>query len=310
MTINLFVGDNDFSLAEQAQIYHPAAFLIEFNNYKKFLKNNYVEDITVYTSFSDLPKITSTDSAFFEVLKKADNIFYCPPTKWSDHSDNFEWNNNQTITEYFLYHINLLKSNVKGLDISHYQNTEYLKLVDSRKTNDSQIWVAGCSIPHGIGVSDNEKFGALVSAKLGLDASYLTRGATSIEWAKDQILRSDLRSNDILIWGLTQEVRGPRAVNGIIQTEKNPDILLDENSLYRAVTSVYQVLNFCSKLSIKVILLPLICSERLQLLTQHLDGYCQIPYRTKFLDIGTDGMHPGPLQHQEWANICTNLLKE
>ena len=70
MTITIFVGDNDAGLATTAQKTDPAAFLIDHKNYKFFLSTEYSNDITVYTSFSDLPKITATDAVFFEVLKK------------------------------------------------------------------------------------------------------------------------------------------------------------------------------------------------------------------------------------------------
>lgn len=311
MTITLFVGDNDYSVAEQAQKKDPLAFLIEFENYKKFLTTNYTNDITVYTSFSDLPKISSTDAVFFEVLKKADNIFYCPPTKWSDHSVDFSWNDNQVITEYFLYQTHLIKNNVQGLDLTRYQNSTYLNLVEPRRAEEKQLWIAGCSIAHGVGVSSNEKFGTLISNNLNVPVSHITKGGSSIEWAKDQILRSNIQKGDIVIWGLTQEVRAPKAINAKVVFETNPDILLDETSLYRAVTSVHQVVNFCKGISAQLVLVPIICSEHLQLLIHNLDEYYQLPYQTKFLDIGTDGMHPGPIQHQAWADIiCKLLLKD
>lgn len=311
MTITLFVGDNDYSLAEQAQKKDSTAFLIEFKNYKTFLTTDYTNNITVYTSFSDLPKMSSTDAVFFDVLKKADNIVYCPPLKWSDHSVDFTWNSNQAITEYFLYHINLVKNNVQGLDLTSYQNSNYLELVELRKTVDKQLWVSGCSIFHGVGVEKNQKFGTLISNRLDLPVSHLTQGGSSIEWAKDQILRSDIRKNDIVIWGLTQEVRAPKVINKKLNSETDPTILLDETSLYRAVTSVHQVVNFCRKISAQLVLLPIICSNQLQMLICDLDEYYQLPYQTKFLDFGLDKVHAGPIQHQIWADIvCKNLLKE
>jgi hypothetical protein len=72
---------------------------------------------------------------------------------------------------------------------------------------------------------------------------------------------------------------------------------------------VHQVVNFCKKISAQLILLPIICSEQLQLRIHGLHEYHQLPYRTQFLDLGTDNMHPGPAQHQEWADIvCQTLL--
>lgn len=306
MTITLFVGDIYDTLAKTAQKMDPKAWLIDHNNYKNFLLTEYNKDLTVYTSFSDLPKITSTSSVFFEILKKADNIFYCPPAKWSDHSEKFIWNNNQTITEYFLYQIARLKNNVQGLTLDHYSN--YLAHIKLRKTEKRQLWVAGCSIAHGVGVDNHEKFGMLISNKLNLAVSHLTLGGSSIEWATDQILRSDIRKNDIVIWGLTQEVRAPMALNGQIVPEKNPNILLHETSLYRAVTGIHQVVNFCRKISARLIILPFICSEQLQLRIHKLHEYHQLPYCTQFLDLGTDNLHPGPAQHQEWADIVYQTL--
>jgi hypothetical protein len=311
MTITVFVGDNNSELATTARKTDPSAFLIEHRNYKKFLSTNYATDITVYTAFSDLPKITPNDAVLFEILKKADVVFYCPPAKWSDHSDEFGWNSNQAITEYFLYHAKLINNNVHGLDLTGYQNSDYLALTESRKTATKQLWVAGGSLPHGAGVSADERFGALISKKLDLAVSHLTKPGCSIEWAKDQILRSDIRTDDTVVWQLTPETRAPKVINKKVVAEKNPDILLDETSLYRAVTSVHQVVNFCKKISAQLVIIPGGCSEHLQLLIHNLDEYYQFPYQTQSLDKGTDNIHAGPVQHRVWAEIiCNHLLKD
>jgi hypothetical protein len=311
MTITVFVGDNDPGLATVAQKTDPKAFLVDHKNYKKFLSGHDSNDVTVYTSFSDLPKITARDAVLFEILKKADVVFYCPPAKWSDHCDDFSWNSNQTITEYFLYHAKLINNNVHGLDLTCYQNSDYLDLSELRKTEAKQLWVAGGSLPHGVGVSADERFGALISKKLNLAVSHLTKPGCSIEWAQDQILRSDIRTNDIVVWQLTPETRAPKATNKKVMAEKNPDILLDETSLYRALTSVHRVVNFCKKISAQLVIIPAGCSEHLQLLIHNLDEYCQFPYQTQSLDKGTDNIHPGPQQHQVWAEIiCKHLLKD
>ena len=108
---------------------------------------------------------------------------------------------------------------------------------------------------------------------------------------------------------MTQEVRASKAVNGRVHWETDPDILLNETSLYRAVTGVHQIVNFCKKISAQLILLPIICSEQLQLRIHRLQEYYQLPYHTQFLDLGTDNIHPGSAQHQEWADIvCQTLL--
>jgi hypothetical protein len=44
----------------------------------------------------------------------------------------------------------------------------FLNLADSRKTNSYQLWVAGCSFAHGIGIQRDQRFGQLLAEKLNL----------------------------------------------------------------------------------------------------------------------------------------------
>jgi hypothetical protein len=78
-----------------------------------------------------------------------------------------------------------------------------LKLSDVRKTSQPQLWVSGCSFAAGDGVQSNQRYGQILSDRLNLPVSFLAESGSSVTWAADQILRSDLRENDILIWGLT-----------------------------------------------------------------------------------------------------------
>jgi hypothetical protein len=308
MTINVFVGDNDQSLATHATTFDPTAFLITTKNYKLFLNTNYTSDITVYTSFADLPKIDDNNAILFEILHKADYIFYRPPAKWSDDFGKFDWNSSKRITEWFLYCVNFEKNNVDNLDLTEYQNSKYLGLTNKRNSESSVLWISGCSVSHGVGVNESEKYGELLSSEMTLPVTYLTRSGSSLKWQSDQILRSNIQKNDILVWGLTQETRTVKVENGNVFQEQNPDTRLSENRLYDAVTSIYQVVNFCKKIQCQLLLLPVISSETLNLFLVHLDEYIHIPYRTKFLDYGFDGLHPGSQTHKWYAKYILDKI--
>ena len=308
MTINLFVGDND--IAKHATDFDQSSFLLDRSNWKQFLNTAYTKDITVYTSDSDLPKLDAGRAVLVEILNKADCIFYRPPPVWSDDFGKFNWGSKKRITEWFLYCINLEKNNVHGLDLTVYQKTKYLTLENTRNTESPVLWVSGCSISHGVGVSTPEKYGELLSSSLNLPVTYLTQGGTSLKWQSDQILRSNIQKNDIVVWGLTQEVRTVKVVNGVVSTEQDPEIRLSELRLYDAVTEVHQVVNFCRKIQCRLILLPLISSEALNLFLVHLDEYTHLPYRTKPLDYGTDNLHPGPDSHKWYANYAFNKISK
>jgi hypothetical protein len=197
---------------------------------------------------------------------------------------------------------------VQGLDLLEYQNTKYLRLNSIRDTDSPVLWVSGCSISYGIGVNTFEKYGELLSSSLNLPVTYLTKSGSSLKWQSDQILRSDIQKDDIVVWGLTQEVRTVKIKDGKVLTENDPEIRLDEHRLYDAVTEIYQVVNFCRKIQCQLVLLPIISSEVLNLLLVHLDEYTHLPYRTKPLDYGTDHLHPGPLTHKWYAEYAVNKI--
>lgn len=310
--ITLFVGDNQEYLAVAAKQHDSNAVLIEHNNWFQVLQQEKTTT-TFYTSLGDLPKIDHEISVCWELLQLADVIHYIEPKVWSDATDKFNWSNQKNLLEYYLYLQKKAGKQVLGLNIEPYRYSSYLDLQAQRCSDQPLIWVAGCSVSHGIGVEPDERFGYLTGQHLQIPVCHLTRPGSSVEWAADQILRSDIRSTDTVIWGLTQEVRAPRAINGQIDSWGNQDLfdldyLMDETRFYKAVTSVHQVINFCGKIGCQLFLLPLISSEKLIMALIHEHCLVALPYQAKFVDYGTDNIHPGPKQHQIWADICVDLI--
>ena len=85
---------------------------------------------------------------------------------------------------------------------------------------------------------------------------------------QDQILRSDLIENDILVWGMTSVPRfnyfQDNRIHHIFPSNKhfkNFQKLLvehEEDILYKSLTSVYQVINFCKKIKVDLFLVDLL----------------------------------------------------
>lgn len=312
--ITLFIGDNDEYLNVVAQAHDASAFLVDFDNWKKIIDQKITKDITIYTSLSDLPKITTDISVLWELIKISDTIYYRPPDNWSDYQKDFSWSGQKTLTEYYLYQAKIYGKNIVGMDQIQHQRSPYLVLENHRQSDEDSLWVAGCSISHGIGVNGSQKYGALLGQYLSRPTYHLTMGGSSLEWQADQILRSDIRKKDIVVWGLTQERRAPIAKNGQVlpwpdDTIEDVNYRLHETRYYKAITSVYQVINFCDKIQARLILLPLICSEKLTMDLIHHKDFYQPPYEHYFLDLGCDNLHPGPKQHQFWADFCLDIIK-
>ena len=231
-------------------------------------------------------------------------------------------------TEYFLIYFKSRKS-VTGMDSQYVPQgkSTMLNLVDSRKTQDKQLWICGCSTTYGAYVEKSERYGEIISKELGLQASWLAHPGSSIEWAADQILRSDIRPGDTLIWGITDFIRFPyykddSSVIEHVHTEYyslHPefnkiieiDRLLDQNLIYRGLTNIYQVINFCKKLKINFVLAGI--HVNYSVINYFLDVpnfiYLQNDPTAEFLDFGYDGIHPGPKTHRWYADEILNFLK-
>lgn len=323
MTITVFVGDCNEQLAVAAKNFSNDAYLVEFSNFEKFLLTPSGTNITVYTSAADLPKITQTRCVMYEILNKADQIYYRPPARWSDHTDEFSLQSAENLTNYFLYLIDRQKHNVDGLDLTAYSNTPYLALFGTRKNTATRLWVVGCSITWGAGVKKSQCYAKLIADEF-FNGQYvdLAKSGSPLELQADQILRSDISPGDVVLWGLTSEFRavywdhnaqtaksiGAHQFDCIIPNKA--DDVCDETRLYKGVVLANQVSNFCQKIGAKLIMVPILCSEHLQLKLHSNPCYYQLPYITAPVDYGTDNIHPGPLQHRIYASNIGEILKK
>lgn len=322
--LTIFVGDIDESLSTVARRHDNSAWLLDHTNYKTITESVIKNTTTVYTSLGDLP---SDLEIVYNILSKADVIFYCPPNQWSDHKsvDIVDPGSSiQGLTEILLC---LLPSTVQLNNfVATYKDPN--PLVDTRKTKSNQMWIAGCSISHGVGVEHNAKYGSLIAEHLNLPCSFLTRPGAAIDWAADQILRSDIRKNDLIIWGVTSPERltyihDDQLLKGVtinlynnypeyekIISHKN---LYSQQTIYKHFYALQQVINFCNKVNAKLFLVGILFGSYSFLsFLKSQKNYIHIPYNTifkksdismSFIDTGNDNLHPGPKQHSQYKDI-------
>jgi hypothetical protein len=323
--ITLFVGDCDTSVAHAAVQFDPDAVLVDFNNYKNFISEQ--EEITGYTSLADLPKDLKV---FYTLLSAADSIRYCPPKIWSD-GKSIDYNNLtssiQGLTELYLIAVNKLKNNVCGLDLSGYSIDKFLKLQDLRKTDKKQLWVVGCSTTAGVGVDEHTRYGYLISKFLNLPVSFLAKTSTSISWAADQILRSDIRFGDVVVWGLTDEDRltlWNNSQSTLAHINSNTQVnyteldlssnfinklLIHKTNMFVAIQKIHEVVNFCNKNGAKILIINIHSSNLLNAYLSNMKEFCfYLRPENCYADLGSDGLHPGIEQHKLYAEFCIQFL--
>ena len=304
MTINVYVGDVSDCVGLQAKKADASASLLTPANYKNICNG------TFYTSIGDLDNLNQ----FAYILRAADNIFYVEPETWSNRKLK-EWTENYLVSFSFLpnKHVHGFAVNASLADVNN-----FLQLSAARKQkHNSQLWVSGCSISAGVGVLPEQRYGSLLAEKLNLEVSFLTSPGSSMRWQADQILRSDLQQNDILIWGLTginrkvqliqQQIRHINVQSTNVPTDELR-YLTSDYVLYDAVNSIYQVINFCNKIKCKYILASPLPNGIESLLSKcnyfiNLNGHFGRTANNIFMDTGTDNQHPGPLMHNYYADI-------
>jgi len=309
--ITIFVGDITPYLAETAQKHDLDAVLITNKNYKELSPGTY------YISIGDLDNLVQ----FASVLRQANRIIYAPPEKWSDQSLFQSSKQKEWIESYLTVFSKDPTKIVHGYEAKGIAKNS-LELADTKRSEKPQIWIAGCSISDGMGVQQHERYGNIISEKLNLPVSFLTRSGSSIEWAADQILRSDLEKNDILFWGITNPKRfsfwddmsmsvkftniNKSHASSLAAKLITKEYFLSDHTQYKSITSIYQVINFCNKIGVKFILATLIKGiesdmERMPNFIP-LHGIFGQNHDDHYIDLGSDGSHPGLLSHKFFAD--------
>lgn len=333
--LTIFFGDIHEYLGDRAKLHDPDAWMLDQQSLASLQSERSLGPVTVYTSLGDMPKNLAV---VMETLSSADKIYYCPPPgDWSDGKKidiTDPGSSIQGLSESLLLslpdHIKVY-TNEPLLSIKH----DPIPIVASRQCPDTQLWIVGCSVSHGVGIEEHERYGALLAQQLGLSCSFLTRPGSSIEWAADQIVRSDISEGDTVVWGLTNWSRmsyvhdhvqlsgiggntfltHPEYINIV-----TPDQLSDHQNFYTQYYSVQRVISHCKKIKAKLLLVG-IHPDNYSLLGYYksLENYLHIYYKqswknrhlsSEYIDLGTDNQHPGPKQHQQYSTAILSRLNQ
>jgi len=205
------------------------------------------------------------------------------------------------------------------------------------------LWIAGCSFAHGHALDNmDHRYGQLIANHYNIEAKFLTEPGSSIGWAHDQIIHSDIKPNDIVIWGVTSLERfsffNPveQFVNAMNITqnrfqEYNDALKLLFTSNHYTVTNINlikQIQVLLDRNGTKLIL----CFHPELSLPEHGEMFLKefstnehvlIPSNNsltwdgqwpsanrRYLDFGSDGNHPGPDTHKAWADQIIKVIKE
>lgn len=257
---------------------------------------------TYFVSLGDFNNVQT----FCDILLSADELIYFEPNQWSNLETKLE-------TEKHLAHW----SAVKNLPVKNITFNTLYKTSSISRQHGHQIWFTGCSITAGNGVEPHDCYTNAIGQYFNLPCQNLSYPGASNAWAARQIMLSDLRKNDIVIFGITSWARISMHVAGIGEIHINPNYLehypickklvsvsnLESNdNFYQGLNQIACVENFCKVVGAKLILLGLLTDSKFE---SHLTNKttfvgCPRPWK----DLGSDNLHPGPQQHAEFAKLA------
>ena len=199
---------------------------------------------------------------------------------------------------------------------THYQTISQIKSGGLRVA-DRQFWAVGCSVTVGVGVALDLTWKECVSRALNLPYTDLCAEGSSILWQSDQICQSAIRQGDLVLWALTTQPRLPVIRNNQLfhltsgeyesQAEINQefpiDLLLSSSLVYHNIQAVRRADNFCRTVGARLIVQSVIYDvEQADDLYQITDFVRVYRGPDTWIDFGNDRLHPGPRQHQIFAD--------
>jgi len=336
--IHVFVGDTDCSVAIVAQKFDERALLIDENNIKNVIStHNIPENATYYSSLGDL-----SATNFIKLLNIAHEIHMVYPQSWSDGNNKStieiiydEEIKRGTIKDELLIILSVFSTRkpihnfipfVPKMDFSIYSPTI------SRQEEENEVWVAGCSISEGVGVSLKDTYAYLVSSSLNMKYNNIAKRGSSNAFQSSQICNSEIKQGDIVIWGITSTGRYPYFNGKEIEhlnvakqlSIKKPkyittEMFLSSHMLYVTLNSIKQVIKYCNLVGAKLYLIGLltdvVISTHIKQMHKNFISlyHAHLHNNTtknahQFYDTGDDGIHPGTLTHKWYASEIMKLM--
>ena len=183
-------------------------------------------------------------------------------------------------------------------------------------SHNANLWVFGCSHSHGVGLRQGqEKYSDILSATLGIELNSITKPGSSLSWSFRHLAAAPIHHNDIVVWQITTPGRISVYDGDIVETQlsqsKNPHLLetfTDQQIFFNHLTTIAAGVAYLRAMGVKFIMTSIL--NKSELFYQYLLEYTKYPEYCYspgvFVDLGTDGLHVGPLSHKLLANAITN----
>jgi len=315
MINNLYISHQDYN-------WNNGSNLLNYKNLDKAISGKEYKDY--FTSIVDVKEknIKKVCNAAEKIIIKDLNLYEMCKHDYKD--SNFNYNLSTLIN--CLYKV---KHKVSGLDncLQDINLQKFNNLQNIRNTTEKVLWTVGCSFTAGEGVGKNQRYGQLLSEYLNIHEITLSRSASCNSWSASQILRSDIKKGDIVVWGLTSIYRGEyskdwelkpyMAINLVKEYNWNPNYFDSTTNKILYYRDILNVINFCNKLDANLYIINFLEDGITPIIFKDYNNFLDISYSYNnyqnnwdFVDYGTDNCHPGPKQHKIFADHIYKFITE
>ena len=303
----LYIGETNSADSKLYYEIDESACNLHIGNYKTALEEKPAG--VFYTSLSDFQNVQTKHHTMVQTCLLFDKTIYRPPAVWTN--DLVRQN-----TEEFLKLLSLFRPIDNFIiDYTH------------RKTEEPQLWIAGCSFSSAVGVTNEQRWATLLADKLNIPLTVLAEAGSGNSYQARKLLSADIRENDIVIFQITAPERETifHPAHGYIHVgvwsyENTPDLWktyppdqLDELTLViNQIKDIQNIVNFLQKTKARFLLWsPGIClpiGEALTLTLRNREYFHLYP--NKLVDLVPDGKHPGPKTHKQYADFVFEKFKQ
>lgn len=199
------------------------------------------------------------------------------------------------------------------LEISSFADHEDIK----KRTSNKLLWVYGCSHSYGTGLNDStETYGSCLSKELNLPLNLIAKPGSSTHWSLRQLINSDLKKDDYVVWQITSPYRlsyfNGKHVQEIALSNCNSrsiiDSYTDEQCFFLQLSYLNIGVQYLNSIGVKFTILSV--DNREMNLNFEYSKYPEYYCATNFVvDYGSDNLHFGPLSHKKLAIDLANHIK-
>ena len=273
--------------------------------------------------YTSLPDFGKRIDILMEICLQFDEIIYRPPAVWTK---DYVEQQTKELLKYIMF-VKSDKSTIKG----------YSKLVDIdlrtiaedqfERTEEPHMWISGCSFSAADGVTDEQRWATLLANKLNMPYTVLAKGGSGNTHQARRLLSADVRENDVVIFQITTPERETIFHPKLGQLHVTPGVYdivydlyklyppdrLDEMTLvYNQIRDMRNVINFLQKTKARFMFwspgVYLSMGAYLLEYFRHRENFYM--YLDSIADLGTDGLHPGPNTHKQYADFVFEKFKQ